>query len=1579
MLGQALVLTPIVERRKKWTSLLGIHYNNHKESFSLITDTQTFRKFILTEFTKILRAQEELEMRDRHQEEGFWPEGAYRPGDHLLYDPRYEHDSCGVGFVAHIHGQKSHQILRWGIEAVINLTHRGAVAADAKTGDGAGVLTQIPEKLFRKEAKRLGFNLAEEDSFAVGMIFLPREDAVARERCITTIEEVLSHYDLPLLGWRPVPVDVSALGDKASATRPDIQQIFVKKPPRLTPEEFERTLYLARKEIERHITRRGVKDFYIPSFSSRTIVYKALVVAPQLPRFYLDLEDPDYETAITVFHQRYSTNTFPTWPLAQPFRFLGHNGEINTLQGNQNWMKAREAELRSEIWGKNIEKLKPVIQPGGSDSAMLDNVFELLVMSGRSPLHAMMMLIPEAYQNMPHMDPQLRAFYEYHACLSEPWDGPAAVAFTDGVIVGATLDRNGLRPARYIITDDDIVLMASEVGVCDIEPSKIVEKGRLGPGKMIAVDTSRGVFLTNDAIKQEFAQRRPYAEWLEKNMIRPSVYNLQSKGWGLPEHNPDLVRLQKAFGYSLEDLTRILEPMARQGKEPVGAMGDDTPLSMLSRKPRSLFTYFKQRFAQVTNPPIDPLREKLVMSLNTALGARGSMLEERPEFCKLIKFNSPVLTNTELEWLRSLEDPAFASITISCLWNVSEGPAGLERALKQVCDQAVRAVGEGFSLIILSDRGVSPEKAPIPILLAVAGVHHALIRQGLRMRASIIAETGEAREDHHFACLIGYGASCVNPYLAFETVAHLAGDAEFDLPERDKALANYKKAIENGILKIMSKMGISTVSSYRGAQIFEAIGLDKEIVDQYFTGTDSRVGGVSLEAIARDILVWHRQAFQDPHPELVEEGIYRYRHGGEDHAFAPEVFKALHKAVRSGQYQDYKEFALRVEERHPICLRDLLEIVPLGPPVPIEEVEPAESIVKRFCTSAMSHGALSWEAHTTLAIAMNRLGAKSNSGEGGEDPSRYHRLPNGDWPNSLIKQVASGRFGVTPEYLASAKELEIKMAQGSKPGEGGQIPGLKVTEEIARIRHAVPGVTLISPPPHHDIYSIEDLAQLIYDLKQANPRAKVAVKLVAEAGVGTVAAGVAKAYADVVHISGHDGGTGASPLGSIKHAGVPWELGLAETQQTLVLNDLRGRVIVRVDGGLKSGRDVIVAALLGAEEYGFGTAALVAAGCVMARQCHSNTCPVGVASQRPDLRKRFPNQPQFVVNYMLFLAQEVREWLARIGARKLDEIIGRVDLLRLKPNLDLPKAPRLLLEALLKDPDPSGHRPKKHVVERNDRPSDSPLDDVILQDASDALQGRGPIRLRYEIKNTHRTVGAKLSGEIAFRYGDKGLPDGTIECYFRGSAGQSFGAFLLRGVRLILEGEANDYVGKGMHGGEIIIFPPKERKYTTYENVIVGNTVMYGATGGYLFAAGRAGERFCVRNSGGTAVVEGVGDHGCEYMTGGVVVVLGETGRNFGAGMTGGVAYVLDDSGEFEKRYNPQLVGIERISSLEDADQLRRLIEMHYERTQSERARDILDNWEECLPLFWKVVPHPSEAQAVPQPSSAEQVQVGQR
>ncbi|MFQ5794688.1 MAG: glutamate synthase large subunit [Candidatus Bipolaricaulia bacterium] len=1489
---------------------------------------------------------------------------------HTLYDPRFEHDGCGIGFVADLSGRPSHEILEQAICAVVNVTHRGAIDADAGTGDGAGLLTQIPKKLFLKQVEQLGHPAPDEADLAVGTFFLPQDEEI-REQCRWIIETVLSDYGVTLFGWREVPVDPSVLGEKASVTQPRIEQLLVGRPQRISAEAYERTLYLTRKRIEARVRReirfRDYDRFYIPSFSSRTIVYKGLFVAPQLGRFYLDLNNPEYQTALAVFHQRYSTNTFPSWERAQPFRMLCHNGEINTLQGNVNWMGAREAELASSIWGDAVQELRPIIDPSGSDSAMLDNVLELLVLSGRDIRHALMMLIPEAWQYIAEMDPAWKAFYQYHSCLMEPWDGPAAVTFTDGRVVGTTLDRNGLRPVRYAVTQDGFVISASEVGVVELNPSRVIRKEKLGPGQMIAVDTAAGVFLENGQIKETCATSRSYKQWIERNMIHLE----RSKSPRVTKIDvAELVRQQTTFGYTAEDLTVILRPMTATGAEPVGSMGDDTPQAVLADKPRPLYNYFKQRFAQVTNPPIDHLREELVMSLQVYLGARKSILEETPTHARLLQLDSPILMDDELEAIRKLDDPGFSSITLDARFPVAEGPDGLERAITRLCEQASQAIDEGKTIVILSDRGIDETTAPIPMLLAIGTVHHYLIRYRKRMHASLVAETGEAREVHHFATLIGYGANAINPYLALATACYLVENGRVKGMEPEAAMISYRKAVEKGLLKVMSKMGISPIASYHGAQIFEAIGLSEDLVERCFTGTPSRIGGIGLNTLANDVLSWHWNAFpktreREDGLSLPSVGFYKFKKGGEHHAVSPQVVTMLHQAVRDGDphnggYPKYQKYAELVNRRHPIALRDLLDFVP-GKPIPIAEVEPIEAIFPRFSTAGMSLGSLSAQVHENLAIAMNRIGAMSNTGEGGEAANRYHPRANGDNPNSRIKQVASGRFGVTTAYLASADELQIKMAQGSKPGEGGQIPGHKVSAEIAAIRHTVPGIALISPPPHHDIYSIEDLAQLIYDLKQSNPRAKVSVKLVSEAGVGIIAAGVAKGYADVVLISGHSGGTGSSPLNSIKNAGAPWELGLAETQQTLVLNNLRGRIRVRTDGGLQTGRDVVIAAMLGADEYSFGTSALVASGCLMARACHANTCPVGIATQDEKLRAKFPGTPEMVVHFFTFLANEVREILAELGFRSLDEVIGRTDLLQQVPTGN-PKIDSLDLSKLLVRID-DGTRPRRNVQSRNNRPKKESLDERLIRDANRALDGDGVVTLAYPIDNTQRTVGATLAWTIAKRYGDVGLPAGTIEVTFTGSAGQSFGAFCINGLRFILIGEANDYVGKGMAGGELVVKPPEETAYVPHRSAIMGNTVMYGATGGSLLAAGRAGERFCIRNSGGRAVIEGVGDHGCEYMTGGVAVVLGEVGYNFGAGMTGGIVYVLDEHETFPQRYNPELIRIDRIETQDDAEELHALITHHWQATGSALAREILEDWADYLPLFWRVAPKASVAE----------------
>jgi len=1457
-----------------------------------------------------------------------------------------ERDACGVGFVARTDGVRSHAVLRLALGALCNLTHRGAQAADGRTGDGAGILTQIPEGLFTHVLHDLGIR-GDVSGFAVGMFFLPR-DPESRAQARAASEAEFAALGVRLAGWRKVPVRPKALGEYARSTMPWIEQALLLRPPGLGDEAFERLLYRLRRRIERRIAPLGA---YIPSLSCRTIVYKALASAPQLEQFYLDLQDPDFSVQAAVFHQRYSTNTNPSWPLAQPFRLLAHNGEINTLLGNIHWMRAREPDLHSDLWEEAVTDLLPIIQEGGSDSAMLDNAAELLRRSGRDLLHALRMLVPEAWENDPDLDPEARGFYRYHACLTEPWDGPAALAFFDGFVIGMALDRNGLRPVRYTVTRDGLVVAASETGVLPVAPGRVLERGRLGPGEMLAVDLTSGEVLHHREIRRRLSRRRPYAAWAAR--IR-EVERAPVPDPFAGDGEASLHALHLAFGYTKEDVQRVLGAMASEGKDAVGSMGDDTPPSALSGQPRLLYQFFRQRFAQVTNPPIDSLRERSVMSLDVLLGPRRSLLEETPEHADRLHLPSPVLTAPEFSWLTSRACP-LRSVQLEALFDPAGGAESLRTALEDLCTRAAQAVRSGAELVVITDRGVAPDRAPIPMLLAVAACHHHLIREGLRMRCSLLSETAEAREVHHVCCLLGYGAEAVYPYLALETAARLHPNG----PQ------NLRKALEAGILKVMAKMGIAPLAAYCGAQIFETIGLDGDLVARYFTGTPTHAPGVGLEAIAQDVLSRHAAFCRaSEHPELPDIGFYRYRHRGELHAFDPAVVKAMHRVSQSGRWDDYQALKEVVAARPPQALRDLLEIVPAGPPVPLEEVEPAEAILRRFVISAMSHGALSREAHETLAIAANRLGMRSNSGEGGEDPERRKRRPNGDWPNTTIKQVASGRFGVTAGYLRSAVELEIKMAQGSKPGEGGQLLGHKVTAEIARLRKTQPGTTLISPPPHHDIYSIEDLAQLIYDLKQVHPEAHVAVKLVATTGVGTIASGVAKGYADVIQISGHEGGTGASPLDSIKNAGLPWEVGLAETRLALMRNGLRERVRVRVDGGFKVGRDVILAALLGADEYGFGSAALVALGCVMARQCHANTCPVGIATQREDLRAKFPGTPERVEAFFRALAEDVRHQLAQLGVRSLSEIIGRVDLLRVREDVRIPKAERLDLSRLLEPVEgPSRGRGGPPL------PAEGPLNRLLVQRYRDTIERGTPASGKHPITNRDRTVGATLSGEIAARWGEGGLPEGTLRLEFEGSAGQSFGAFLVPGVHVRLVGDANDYVGKGMSGGEIVIVPPPPLHRESWRHVIVGNTVLYGATGGVLFAAGRAGERFAVRNSGAVAVVEGTGDHCCEYMTGGIVVVLGSVGRNLGAGMTGGVAFVLDERGVLERRINPEFVALEPLSE-EDAEFLHGLLVRYFEATYSARAHALLRRWREIRTLFWAVRPKAKEAVQVQAPAA---------
>src|SRR6058998_3052497 len=1459
-------------------------------------------------------------------------------------DPWREHDACGVGFVARASGQRSAEIARLALQALARVAHRGAAATD-RSGDGAGLLTQIPAPLFYREAARRALALAPGQPFAVGSFFLPREhDALGRATAI--IEEVLCREGLPVLGWRDVPVDLEVLGAGARASCPTIRQAVIAAPDggRHDDTTWERSLYLARRTIERRIADAGpgLEPFFVCSLSCRTLVYKALLTGTQLAGFFPDLESPDYETALAIFHQRYSTNTTSSWPLVQPFRML-----------------AREPALAGPPWGDAVDRLKPVIWSEGSDSASLDNALELLVRSGRDPVHALMMLVPEAHEGAVEMEPALRGFYEFHECLVEPWDGPAALAFSDGVFVGSALDRNGLRPCRYKITRDGLVVAGSESGLVDLNPGDVVESGRLGPGELLVVDTRRKAILRNAEAKREVARRRPYSRWAARGirLLRPTAAVPDTP----PAPEPERVARQVAFGWSFEDLRYVLEPMGGAGQDAVWSMGDDTPIPPLARIPPGLYAYLRQRFAQVTNPAIDPLRETLVMSLRMHIGRRGSLLVDRPTGLRLVRLEHPVLLEAEMAALRT--GAGAQVITLDATWSASAGAGGgpdaLRTALDGLCRSAGNAVREGARIVILSDRAAGRERAPLPMLLAVGAVHQHLLEHGLRTRLGLIAEAGDAWDVHHFAALIGYGAEAVHPWLALESV-------QVQVAEDDASL-RFRAAAEAGLLKILSKMGISTLSSYCGAQIFEALGLGAEVIDRCFTGTVSTIGGIGFTEIAEDVLARHRGAYPDvaaAEPVLPDHGRVRYRRDGEDHGWSPQLVRSMQAAVAADTPQAYDAFRARVAARLPASPRDLLAFRAVAP-IPLDEVEPAEEIRRRFVSTAMSLGALSPEAHRTLAIGMNRMGARSNSGEGGEDPDTYAPLENGDRADNRIKQVASARFGVTTSYLVRADELEIKIAQGSKPGEGGQLPGHKVTALIARLRHSLPGVPLISPPPHHDIYSIEDLAQLIHDLKQVNPRARIGVKLVAEAGVGRVAAGVAKAYADYVLISGHNGGTGASPLSSIKHAGSPWELGLAETQAILIENGLRHRIEVRTDGGLRTGRDVVVAALLGAESYGFGTAALVAIGCAMARQCHLNSCPTGIATQRPELRAKFRGTPEQVVAYFTALAGDVRQILAGMGQKSLDDIVGRVDLLERVDRPEVPRAQMLDLSLILADALGGPDAPRRRTVERNDRPGVESLDEEILRALEPRLAAGRPFAGVYDIGNHHLTVGARIAGRIAQRHGNAGLPPGAVRLRFRGSAGQSFAAFALPGMQLELEGEANDYVGKGLSGGDITIRPFRDAAYAhaTDHNVILGNTALYGATGGRLFAAGRAGDRFAVRNSGAVAVIEGAGNHCCEYMTAGVVVVLGPVGRNFAAGMSNGTAYVLDELGHFGTRCNTDMASVQ---GLDAADELlvRDLVREHAARTGSPRAQDLLAAWHRSLPLFHKVAPLPAPASA---------------
>lgn len=1506
-----------------------------------------------------------------------------------LYDPRFEHDSCGVGFVCDIRGRRSNEIVAQGLNALKRLSHRGATGADPKTGDGAGILIQIPHKFFAKVCQKIKIDLPEAGGYGTGLVFLP-QDTEERRLCKEVIARAIQKEGQGLLGFRPVAVDNSDIGKTAKDTQPVIEQVFIRnqKPETRNQKkqnknqdglDFERRLYVIRKQVENKIRASHLRQksfFYIPNISSRTFSYKGLLMPSQVENFFLDLKDKDVQSAICLVHSRYSTNTFPAWDLSQPFRYLAHNGEINTLRGNINWMRAREGLLKSAFFGKDIKKLKPVIVPGGSDSAAIDNVFELLVLSGRPLSLAMMMLIPAAWEQDGLMDEKLKDFYKYHACFMEPWDGPAAIAFTDGKAIGAVLDRNGLRPARYIVTKSDFVVMASEVGVLDIAAEDIAISGRLEPGKMFFVDTEKGRIVNDDEIKEEMSARRPYGVWLKNNLLELDRLPLQRRAPSSVPRTPqkDILTQLKAFGYTREDLKVILKPMAEEGKEPTGSMGNDTPHAVLSQNPQLLYAYFKQLFAQVTNPAIDPIREELVMSLFSFVGAQKNILDETPLHCHKLLVREPILTNKDLEKIRLIRKAGFKTKVISILFKAGD-LNDFKQVLDKICKETESAIKKGYSFIILSDRGVNKNLAALPALLAVGCVHHYLIKKALRNQIGIVVETAEPREVHHFALLFGYGADCINPYLAYQALDYLIGQGQLSLGYKI-ALKNYRHALEKGILKILSKMGISTLASYRGAQIFEALGLREEVIERCFAGTVSRIGGAGFKEIAQESHLRHKAAFPDgliEFPYLATGGLYQWKRDGEFHLWNPESIAALQDAVRRNDYKKYKEFAQLINDQsgNPATLRGLLRFKKTKP-ISLEEVEPQEEIFKRFATGAMSFGSISRGAHEALAIAMNRLKGRSNTGEGGEDPVRFRPLASGDSARSAIKQVASGRFGVTTNYLVNADELQIKIAQGAKPGEGGQLPGHKVSVIIAKTRYTTPGVTLISPPPHHDIYSIEDLAQLIFDLKNTNPAARISVKLVSEIGVGTIAAGVAKGHADMILISGGDGGTGASPISSIKHAGLPWELGISETHQTLVLNDLRSRVRLQTDGQMRTGRDVAIAALLGAEEYGFCTSALIVLGCVMLRHCHLNTCSVGVATQDEILEKRFRGRPEYIVSFFHFVARELREIMAELGMGRIDAMIGRTDLLEVNAGIVPWKAKKIDYSRILYKPRPSfkpisllkegrgkSEAPKAvgtYCSISQDHAIDKVLDLKLIGLAKEAIENKKPVKIELPIENVNRATGAMLSGEVCKRYGEEGLAEDTIYCKFKGMAGQSFGAWLAKGITFELEGMANDYIGKGISGGKLIVYPDKKATYTAEKNIIIGNTTFYGAITGQAHIRGVAGERFCIRNSGLYAVVEGVGDHGCEYMTGGRVVVLGETGRNFAAGMSGGIAYVYDSSGVFKTRCNREMVALEKTEA-DDELTISDLLYNHHKYTGSPIADKILKNFREEVKRFVKVMP----------------------
>ncbi len=1482
-----------------------------------------------------------------------------------LYDPGYEHDACGMGFVAHLKGVKSHQIVQQALKVLTHMEHRGACGCEENTGDGAGILIQIPHKFLATECKAINIKLPVPGHYAVGMVFLPQESD-ARAECAAIFARTVEEEGQTLLGWRDVPVNPTPIGKTARNAMPAIRMAFIAKSGDVAEGiDFERKLYVIRKRTENAVKAGGIGHIYFPSLSSRTIVFKGMLTTEQVGHFYLDLNDPQVETAIAMIHSRFSTNTFPSWARAHPNRYLIHNGEINTVRGNVNWMNTRQAVIKTDVFKTDLDKLFPIVNPNGSDSAMFDNTLEFMYLSGYSLPHAMMMMVPEPWANHESMSPEKKAFYEYHSCLMEPWDGPAAMGFTDGTIVGATLDRNGLRPSRYYVTNDDMIILASEVGVLDdLDQSKVISKQRLQPGRMLLVDTAQGRIVSDEEIKQQMATAKPYQEWLESNLIElndlPDVPHRT-----LPEHET-LVQRQKMFGYTYEDVRKILVPMALTGMEPLGAMGIDSPIAVLSNQAQPLFNYFKQLFAQVTNPPIDSIREEIVTSSYTTLGSEGDITAPNAASCQQILLKTPILDNDELAKLKHIQRDGFKCVTLPITFRVAEGEAGLEAAMQRLFAAADHEIDNGANLLVLSDHLADADNAPIPSLLAVAGLHHHLIRKGTRTRVSLILESGEPREVHHFCTLLGYGAQAINPYMAFESLEDLIREGLLPNLKHEYAVQKYIKAVTKGVIKVMSKIGISTIQSYRGAQIFEALGISSAVVDRYFTATASRIGGIDLNTIAKETLMRHQTAYDHHDAEqrsLRAGSVFQWRNEEEEHQYNPATIYTMQKAVRLGDYKLYKEYSKLMHEdaETKFNLRNLLEFNFAEQAIPLSEVEPASSIVKRFKSGAMSFGSISQEAHEAMAIAMNRLGGKSNSGEGGEDPARYTPDANGDSRNSAIKQAASGRFGVTSYYLNNAQELQIKLAQGAKPGEGGQLPGKKVYPWIAKTRGTTPGVGLISPPPHHDIYSIEDLAQLIHDLKNANKRARINVKLVSEVGVGTIAAGVAKGKADVILISGYDGGTGASPKTSVQHAGLPWELGLAETHQTLLLNNLRSRVRLETDGKLMTGRDVAIAALLGAEEFGFATLPLVALGCVMMRVCHLDTCPVGIATQNPELRKKYSGDPQYVVNLLMFIAEELREYMAKLGFRTIDEMVGRVDKLRQETAKGHWKAAMVDLSKILYRPDLE-ECDGVYCIRTQDHGIAQSLDErEILKVCQTAIAKGTPVTAEFPIKNIDRVVGTITGAEVTRKYGEAGLPEDTIRLKFFGSAGQSFGAFLPKGMTLELDGDSNDYIGKGLSGGKIIVYPPKDAQFVAEDNILIGNVAFFGASGGEAYIRGVAGERFCVRNSGVKVVVEGTGDHGCEYMTGGRVVVLGKVGRNFGAGMSGGVAYVYDPTGILAVSGNTEMVDYDPLSDAEEQAEVKTLIEKHLLHTGSVRAQMILGDWDTYVKDFVRVMPRDYE------------------